>query len=68
MSNCSIWLRERCYHNRHVSSVRRSRSTWVRPGPHQYESELMTSPPLIEPSWTHVMALIEFFMNLRSPN
>ena len=34
----------------------------------QYESELMTSPPLIDPSWTQVRGLIEFFMKCTEPS
>ena len=39
-----------------------------RSGPVQYESELITSPPAIEPSWTQVRALIEFFMKWTEPS
>ena len=34
----------------------------------QYESELITSPALIEPSATHVIGLIEFFMKRTEPS
>jgi hypothetical protein len=40
----------------------RLRNLLIRSTLPQYESELTTSPPLIEPSATQVCALIEFFM------